>query len=193
MKRSATAAAVFLLVACGGEGGTLRSDLLAATAVMAAPAAELVMEGRDISGDVIDPVNAQPRLEVFRLVFGDVVFLQGATAPAGDLVFSRDPLAQGPSDPLLAQASTVVAVIRPLITPTVGGVVFDAWLIALDEGGRVVASDWDGAEHETLVRLLASGEDPLEILAAAVEALAARQLGRPVAPEATGILEILDG
>lgn len=193
MKRAATAVAVLLLVACGGEGGTLRSDLLAATAVMGAPVDALVMEGRDISGDVIDPVNAQPRLEVFRLVSGDVVFLQGATAPAGDLIFSRDPLAQGPSAPLLAQASTVVAVIRPLITPTVGGVVFDAWLIALDESGRVVASDWDGAEHETLVRLLASGEDPLEILAVAVEALAARQLGRPVAPDATGILEILDG
>ena len=193
MRRVLVVAVALLLGACGGEGGTLRSDLLAATAVVAAPADGVVFEGRDVSGDVIDATNAQPRLEIFRVEGGQVMFLQGATAPAGPLIFSRDPLAAGASAPLIEQATTLVAIIRPLITPTVGGVVFDAWLVALDGSGQVVASEWEGEEHDRLVRLLAWGDDPVEILGAAVEALAARQLGRPIDPGAAPLLEILDG
>ncbi len=191
--RTACAVAVGLVIAaCGGTGGTLASDFLAVTAVVEVPADQLVFTGRDISGDVIDPGSAQPRLEVFEARGAKARWLQGALPPSGEVVFSRDPLAAGASGPILDAATDVVAVLRPLITPTVGGVAFDSWFIALDGNGKVIAADWDGAQLDKLEALLATGDDPVETIGAAVEALAARELGEPIDPEAVPLLDILD-
>lgn len=192
--RRALAAFVLVgsLVACGGEAGQLHSDLLAATAIVSGTTQGIIRAGNEVPGDVLDPGTAEPRLEVFRVADGSVVWLHGASPPDGDLIFTRDPLAVGSSAALLAEASTLVVVIRPLVVPTSNGIPFDSWLVAFGPDGRLIGSDWDGAEHAKLEKLLEMGNDPVRVLVDAIDALTARELDRPIDPSHLPLLEVLD-
>jgi hypothetical protein len=176
-----------LATGCGSATLTAEGELAAATFLVEAPAAGVVVVGNDRFADTGD----ENRLDVL-VPGGDatVVSLYPSTPVPEPFAFVRDPLRAGGVDSMLGSAETVVAVVFPLIDRTPGGRALVGSLVALDGGGEVIDTDWDDASDEAVASLVRWGREqglaPLETLHLAVRGLGGDDSGR--AQEAAAFL-----
>ena len=99
------------------------------------------------------------------------------SAPRDDVIeFVRNPVSRGALANVLDPADSLVVILIPLLDPTRDfRVDFDAFFIALDESGAVVASDYSETTTERLDELFdlgrGSGLEPAEMLALTARAI----------------------
>ena len=172
MRRAAAALAIVgLLSGCGGRTDTLETDLAAASEIIEVPAAAVQPVARDRYG--FTSPNSEATLDVFEVDASLADRFDVFEAPRADLIeFVRNPVSLGALANVLGPADTVVVILIPLLDPTrdfrVG---FDAFFIALDPSGTVVATDYPEETGDRLDRLFefgrAEGYEPAEVLALA--------------------------
>lgn len=192
MRRAAAALAIVgLLTGCGGRSDTLEGDLAAASEIIQAPVGAVEPVARDRYG--FTSPSSEATLDVFEVDASLVDRFEVFDAPRADPIeFVRNPLSLGAVANVLDPADSLVVILIPLIDPTrdfrVG---FDAFFIALDGSGSVVATDYPEETGDRLGRLFefgrAEGYEPAEILAIAAQGVNADPPSQ-VEAEAVGIL-----
>lgn len=178
MRRGTALIAGLLLVACGGPQDTLEGDLAATTEVAQIGVDLMEPIGRDRYG-FTNP-SSEPTLDVFEIDARSADRLGVyPTPPGSDLIrFVRNPVSRGVLGSILDQAESVVVLMIPLLDPTRDlQVDFDAFFIAMDADGDVVASDYSDETTQLLSDLIVYGSSqdlrPVEVLAAATRGLSA--------------------
>lgn len=164
-----------LVAACGAETDSIEGDLAAASEVIEAPAAAMEPVGRDRYG--FTSANAEATIDVFEVEAADASRFEVFSAPRDDVIeFVRNPVSRGALANVLDPADSLVVILIPLLDPTRDfRVDFDAFFIALDESGAVVASDYSETTTERLDELFdlgrGSGLEPAEMLALTARAI----------------------
>ena len=192
MRRAVTALAVLgLLTACGGRSDTLEGDLAAASEIIEVRAAAVEPVARDRYG--FTSPNSEATLDVFEVDASLAERFEVFEAPRSDPIeFVRNPVSLGALANVLDVADSLVVILIPLIDETrdfrVG---FDAFFIALDATGRVVATDYPDDTGGRLEQLFEFGRiegyGPAEILRVAAVGVNADRRS-PLEAEAVEIL-----
>ncbi len=164
------------LIACGGPQDTIEGDLAATTQVAQIDVELLEPIGRDRYG-FTNPTS-EPTLDAFE-VDARVADRVGVypTPPGSDMIrFVRNPVSRGVLGTILDSADSIVVLLIPLLDPTRDlRIDFDAFFVALDVDGNVVASDYADETTEILSELIEFGQTenlrPIEVVAAAVRGL----------------------
>ncbi|HEY5651192.1 MAG TPA: hypothetical protein VIW46_07050 [Acidimicrobiia bacterium] len=176
MRRAVAAAlALSVAVACGGESDTIEGDLAAASEIVQIPASAAEPIKRDRYG--FTSPSAEATIDVFDVDAAQASRFDVFTAPRGESIrFVRNPVSRGPLTGVLDAADSLVIVLIPLLDPTRDfGVEFDAFFIALDASGAVVASDYESSTNSRLDALFrlgrGAGLEAGEILAITAQAV----------------------
>ena len=164
---------VLVVAACSSGGLTAEAEIAAATFVAEFTPSQVDVVDRDRLGSV---GGEEDRLDVLQLsTEAHLISLYPSTPVPEPFQFVRDPLSSGAVAPML-EADRLVAVVYPLIDPTPGGRVLRGSLIALDDSGMVVGTDWDEASDAAVTELIAwgaeTGRTPAETIELAVRGLA---------------------
>lgn len=176
VRRSIAVFALAASIACGGPQDTIEGDLAATTQVAQIDVGLMEPVGRDRYG--FTSPSSEPTLDVFEIDARSADRLGVYPTSPGDerIRFVRNPVARGALGGILDPADSVVVLMIPLLDPTRDlDVDFDAFFVALDAEGNVVASDYADETTELLSELIEFGEGesmrPVEVLAAAVRGL----------------------
>ena len=180
MRRVIAFLALAALMACGGPQDTIEGDLAGTTQVAQIDVELMEPVGRDRYG--FTSPSSEPTLDVFEIDArsADRVGVY-PTSPGDERIrFVRNPVARGTLGGILDPADSIVVLMIPLLDPTRDlHVDFDAFFVALDAEGDVVASDYADETTELLSELIefGNGENlrPVEVLAAAVRGLSVEE------------------
>lgn len=177
MRRFTAIIAGTVLLACGGPQDTLEGDLAATTQVVQIDVELMEPIGRDRYG-FTNP-SSEPTLDVFEFEAQSADRLGVyPTPPDGDLIrFVRNPVSRGTLGGILDPADSIVVLMIPLLDPTRDlDVDFDAFFVAINADGEVVASDYSDETTQLLSDLFIYGDSqdlrPVAVLVAAVRGLA---------------------